>query len=301
MANIWAADHEEGLWLPDWSVAPSSAAWELRIDKPAGGEDLGTYAIYHTGVAGGGDGPSIRLENEHDELYFGMWVYVAKQAWSSTPENLFFIGVATDENGATIGDSAGYAGLRWVQSLDAVYRIEAWVGQYNARKPVSIDLSYDTWHHLNCHFRWGTNGICEIRGDCGTILSGPVGDTGIYRPRRWILFHGDYNAAPVCWFDNFVLNTTAGSFNTGWPCTDPFPGSGFSGPITSDVEIEIELPEFKPPSLFLPRRGDFNVDSEDAHMQNLRALEGWANDLNDDTVHVWPEEWKKPLDDSGQG
>lgn len=61
---------------------------------------------------------------------------------------------------------------------------------------------------------------------------------------------------------------------------------------TEDVEIEIEFPEFSPPPLHLPRRGEFDKNPEDSHRANLRALEHWAATLNDDTAFIWPSDWE---------
>lgn len=247
MANLWKAGHESGLWLPDWSVAPSGVeANNFAIEtRPSGGsKDMGKKAIHYTKNSGGDwlVAPRATLPEPVPTEFYGSFQIRPEEMLDSG--TLYTLGPE-----CIVGLAAPYDGTAWnakhfcihiyktpstpANHANVTVRIGRDVsisGPGRQGVDASIAVPLGQWSQVDFYCRYGDDGEVRMKLDCGfeSVGNGIASYSQSGLPQRFIL------TTPTAgwvegWLDNFVINDTDGAINDNLPCLDPFPGTGFSG------------------------------------------------------------------------
>lgn len=252
MANRLAIDHEEGLFLPDYSTAPNADGeliYKLGTPPADSSNRVGKYALHAAAVTTTNPvGPKVTFEEVlPNEIYGSFMIYPVggvnyiNYRWHARGYNSVdnFGNPTGSPTFALILIPSGSMDSNWKTTGTCTVRIAAGADatgtSSNAnRAAASILVPFGAWTQVDFHIVYGQQGYVEIAQNCGTYAKGGIVDNSAYGGVKmidWSMSYGflQNDGLRDYWLDNIVINDTVGAFNNGKPCLDPFPGTGFSG------------------------------------------------------------------------
>ena len=248
MANLWTANHEDGLILPSWGVnapgpaRPPGEGWDVSA-RPAGGSaDMGAYALHwlvdDATLTSTFEGPSTKLTAPcPNEFYGSIQIYPIRASArgavaSSGVTNGFLYGYDLNPNGTRKGTVFEIAMSINPTTGDGFLSVGIGATEPSGDNSVaSVAMSANVWSQVDFHVRWNPV-LVEIKKNCGEYVVGAnAGITlpAIYTPPQEFALFGGGACVEEAWIDNVVINDTVGTFNNNIVCVSGMPGTFFAG------------------------------------------------------------------------